>query len=200
MKARARCKFWLLVWAMCVLGADQSFSQATTGTIGGTVRDAHGAIVVGATIRVRKLDTNLERSLLTESDGRFLFAGLPIGPYELVAEHTGFAHYTRGPILLLLNQDALVDPLLEVAAASTTVNVSDDAPVLNRTSPEVGVLMSGGSSVFRRCPRQGEAASATFSHLLSRPLVSVSSTAGTRCVHRARTSQPTARAFAATAS
>ena len=136
-------KFWLfagfLVCAVCLVSAHQAFGQATTGTISGTVQDGQGGVVAGATVNVRNLDTNLKRSQVTESDGRFRFLGLAIGPYELTVEHTGFARYVRGPIMLLLNQDAVVNPTLEVAAATEVVTVSEDAPLLNTTSPEVGV-------------------------------------------------------------
>jgi hypothetical protein len=57
----------------------------------------------------------------------------------LTVKRTGFAKYARGPILLLLNQDAMVNPILEVAAATETITVTEDAPLLNTTSSEVGV-------------------------------------------------------------
>jgi hypothetical protein len=136
-------KFWLfagfLVCAVCLVTAHQAFGQATTGTISGTVQDVQGGMVAGATVNVRNLDTNLKRSLVTEPDGRFRFPGLPIGPYELTVERTGFARYVRGPIMLLLNQDAVVNLALQVAGATETVTVNEDAPLLNTTSPEVGV-------------------------------------------------------------
>ena len=136
-------KLWLfaafLVCVVCLVSAYQAFGQATTGTISGTVQDVQGGMIAGATVAVRNLDTNLERSLVTESDGRFAFPGLAVGPYELTFEHTGFARYVRGPILLLLNQDAVVNPVLKVADATETVTVTNDAPLLNTTSPEVGV-------------------------------------------------------------
>ena len=116
-----------------------ALGQATTGTISGTVEDVRGGTVAGATVCVRNLDTSLKRSQVTESDGRFGFPGLGVGPYELTVEHTGFARYVRGPIVLLLNQDAVVNPVLKVAAANDTVTVTLDAPLLNTTSPEVGV-------------------------------------------------------------
>ena len=139
MSTRDSRNLWHLVWAVCLLTSCQAFSQATAGTISGTVQDAHGALVVGASVTVRKLDTNSERLLVTESDGRFRFLGLAIGPYELTVEHTGFAKYARGPIRLLLDQDAVVNPVLQVATAAETITVKDDAPLLNTTSPEVGV-------------------------------------------------------------
>jgi hypothetical protein len=128
-----------LVCAVCLVTALQTFGQATTGTISGTVRDVQGGVVAGATVTVRKLDTNFSRSLTTGDDGRFRFPGLPVGPYELTVEQTGFARFARGPIVLLLNQDAVVDPILQVAAATEKVTVTEDAPLLNTTSSEVGV-------------------------------------------------------------
>ena len=128
-----------LVCAVCLASAHQAFGQATTGAISGTVQDVQGGMVAGATVNVRNLHTNLKRSLVTESDGRFRFPGLAIGPYELTVEHAGFARYVRGPIMLLLNQDAVVNPTLEVAAATETVTVTEDAPLLKTASPEVGV-------------------------------------------------------------
>jgi hypothetical protein len=138
MSTRNNPKLWLLVCAVGLLSYP-AFAQATTGTISGTVHDLQGAVIAGAAVTVHKFDTNFERSLITESDGRFRFPGLAIGPYELTVEHTGFACYTRGPILLLLDQDAIVNPVLQVAAAAETITVRDDAPLLNTTNPEVGV-------------------------------------------------------------
>src|SRR5258708_9394723 len=133
-------KFWLLlVCVVCFVSAHSAFGQATTGTISGTVQDVQGGMVLGATVNVRTLDKNTSRSLTTAEDGRFRFPGLPVGPYELTVEHTGFAKHVRGPITLLLNQDAVVNPALKVAAATETVTVTEDAPLLNTTSPEVGV-------------------------------------------------------------
>ena len=141
-KGEAR-NFWSLttslVCAVCLVSAHEAFGQTTTGTISGTVQDVRGGVVAGATVTLRTLDTNLERSLATEDNGGFAFLGLAVGRYELRAEHTGFARYVRGPILLLLNQDAMVNPVLKVASVNDTVTVTDDAPVLNTSSPEVGV-------------------------------------------------------------
>jgi Carboxypeptidase regulatory-like domain len=139
MSTRENLKSWLLVCAVSLVTAHQAFGQVTTGTISGTVHDLQGAAVAGAAVTVHKLDTNFERSLATAADGRFRFPGLAIGPYELTVEHTGFARYARGPIVLLLNQDAVVNAVLEVATVNVAITVTDDAPLLNRTSPEVGV-------------------------------------------------------------
>ena len=126
----------LLVVALSPL----SFSQGTSGTISGVVKDQSGAVVPGATVTVKNLDTNMARTITSEGNGQFLIPGLPSGPYELTAELPGFAKYVRSPINLLLNQSAVVDPVLRPAATSQTIVVTEDAPLLNTTTAEVGVL------------------------------------------------------------
>src|SRR5688572_18207225 len=96
--------------ASCILllGGSLAFGQGTTGTISGTVTDQTGAAVPGATVIVKNLETNSTRETISDEQGRYKIAGLPVGPYELTTEISGFGKYKRGPINLLLNQDAVI--------------------------------------------------------------------------------------------
>ena len=44
-------------------------AQSTTGSIQGTVKDNQDALVPGATVTVRNIDTGLTRTLMTEGSG-----------------------------------------------------------------------------------------------------------------------------------
>ena len=116
-----------------------ALGQATSGTISGTVTDQSGGTVLGAAISVRNLDTNVARTAATGADGRFNFAGLLVGRYEVTVEVKGFATHVRGPINLVLNQQAVVNVELKPASMQETVVVTDDAPMLDTTTAEVGV-------------------------------------------------------------
>jgi hypothetical protein len=129
----------LVVCATCFLSGYDALGQSTTGTISGTVRDPSGAVAAGATVTVRKVDTNARHRVVTEADGRFRFVGLAVGPYELMVEHLGFATYVRGPIILALDQEAIINPVLQIPVTTEVFTVKQDAPLLNTTSPEVGV-------------------------------------------------------------
>src|SRR5262249_37323112 len=83
--------------------------QATRGTLSGLVTDQSGAIVPGAMVTVRNLDTNVTRTSSTQENGRFNLPALPVGKYELTVEVRGFGKYVRGPITLVLNQEAVVN-------------------------------------------------------------------------------------------
>src|SRR6266404_4578071 len=66
-------------------------TQITTGTIQGTVTDANGAVMPGANVEIKNLDTNLSRTLTTDDGGRFVALGLPPGPYSVAVSKQGFA-------------------------------------------------------------------------------------------------------------
>lgn len=134
-------KWFALVCLACLVGFGLQpalFGQATTGTISGTVTDGT-ATVPGAVVTVRDLDTNATHKMTTDVDGRFYFPGLPVGPYEIEIEKPGFGRYHQGPIVLLLNQVAVVNVTLSLSGVVETVTVTADAPLLNTSNAEVGV-------------------------------------------------------------
>src|SRR5688572_6721853 len=114
-------------------------AQSTTGSIQGTVKDNQDALVPGATVTARNIDTGLTRTLMTEANGVYRFLNMPGGRYELTVELSGFSKHVRSGITLSLNQDAVVDVQIQPATVSETVEVRADAPLLNTTTPEVGV-------------------------------------------------------------
>jgi hypothetical protein len=140
MQRRIRSAVAFAVMLLCFLGmASTVAAQATTGTILGSVRDEQGGFIPGATITIRNVQTNLVRTGVTDSEGKYRFPNLPVGDYEVTVELPGFSKYVRSGITLLLNQDAVVDASLKPAALEETLTVTADAPLLNTTSAEVGV-------------------------------------------------------------
>src|SRR5215471_10222666 len=80
----------LLVMMVCAILV-QPQTQITTGTIQGTVTDANGAIVPGANVEIKNLDTNLSRTLTTDEAGRFVALALRPGNYSVTISKSGFA-------------------------------------------------------------------------------------------------------------
>jgi len=101
--------------------------------------DQTAATIPGAMVAVRNLETNVVRSTITVENGRFNFPALPVGQYELTVELQGFSKYVRGPITLVLNQEAVVNVEIRPAGVQDSVVVTDDVPILNTTTAEVGV-------------------------------------------------------------
>lgn len=128
-----------LVCVLVLSGAPPVAAQSTTGTIQGVVRDNQDAVIPGASVTVRHVQTNAVRTLPSDGSGAYRFLNMPVGEYELSVELPGFSKYVRAGITLSLNQDAVIDVRLTPASLSETVQVTADAPLLNTTNAEVGV-------------------------------------------------------------
>src|SRR5258708_8108339 len=77
-------------------------SQATTGVIEGTVLDASGAPVPGASVTIRNTAPNFQRVLHTDSRGGFRGLLLPLRPHRATVPMPGFTTLTRDGIHLAL--------------------------------------------------------------------------------------------------
>lgn len=109
----------------------------TTGTISGTITDEKGAVIPNATVTARNVDRNISRTLQTSSDGNYRFENLPVGPYEVTVEATGFSKYVQSGITLILNQKAVVDVSMRAGGVQEVVNVTENAALINTSNAEV---------------------------------------------------------------
>ncbi len=145
-------------------------AQSTTGTIQGTVRDNQDAVVPGAAVAVRNVQTNAVRSLTTDPAGFYRFLNMPVGEYELTVDLAGFGKHVRSGITLAMNQDAVVNVGIQPASISENVEVRADAPLLNTTTPEVGVRFD--TTRIAELPVSGASFRDVFAVALSAPGVS----------------------------
>ena len=79
-------------------------SQITTSVLQGTVSDATGAVLTGATVEAKNPDTRYVRQLTTDSNGRFVFLALPPGNYTLTINAKGFATVVNQNVNLTVGQ------------------------------------------------------------------------------------------------
>lgn len=77
-----------------------TFAQMSTGTISGTVSDATGAVIPGAAVTVKNVDTGVSRSLTTNAQGRYVVPQLSPGDYEVTTTASGFQTEVRRGITL----------------------------------------------------------------------------------------------------
>src|SRR5277367_6369341 len=71
-----------------------TFAQVDTGTVGGTVTDTSNALVAGATVTFRSLETDVKRTVETSANGTYTVTGLSTGTYEVTANAAGFQPFT----------------------------------------------------------------------------------------------------------
>jgi hypothetical protein len=108
-------------------------TQITTGAIQGTVADATGAVLPGATVEARHVATNLTRSTTTDAGGRFVLLQLPPGRYSVTFTLSGFATLVQENVELTVGQSVTLDAQLKVSGVAETVTVSSAPSVVERT-------------------------------------------------------------------
>ena len=113
-------------------------SQATTGVIEGTVTDEGGGVLPGATVILRNTATNFDKVVVTGADGSFRALLLPLGPYRITVDLTGFAKLVREGIDLGVGQTINLKLPLQVAAAGE-ITVTGEAPVIETNRVEGAV-------------------------------------------------------------
>ena len=111
-------------------------SQATTGLIEGSVSDASGGRLPGATVTLLNTGTNATRDLVTDADGRFRGLLLPLGTYRLTVVLPGFSTYTQEGIELAVGQTANIPIVLQLASVQEQITVTSDSPVVETTRAE----------------------------------------------------------------
>lgn len=115
--------------------------QVTTGTIFGTVRDQSGAVLPGAGVTIRNVETGITRRVAADEQGRFRAPQLPLGNYEVEAESSGFSTEVRQGLTLTIGREAAVDFSLNVGQVSERVLVTGEAPLVETTTAQVGALV-----------------------------------------------------------
>jgi hypothetical protein len=99
-------------------------TQITTGVIQGTVADEAGAVIPGASVEVKNVDTNLTKTLTTDSDGRFVFLQLPSGRYTLTVTKQGYATLAQENLNLTVGQAINLNLSLKVSAVQERVTIT----------------------------------------------------------------------------
>jgi hypothetical protein len=120
-----------------------AFAQETINyaSLSGRVTDPTGAVVEGATVTARQVETNLISTATTDREGRFRFPYLKLGPYEVTVRDQGFADSARS-VTLTVGAAFDIPFSLTIGTAETNVTVSEAPPVLETARTQIAGTVS----------------------------------------------------------
>jgi hypothetical protein len=126
---------WPLVFAAGLLWSGPVLAQsATTGALGGAVREVEGAPVAGAVIRLTNEATQQKQETNTGTNGAFQFSLLPPGTYDLTFSAPGFKTARMRSANVSVSESAILDATLEPGAATEEVACTCQLSVANTSS------------------------------------------------------------------
>ena len=136
-KGLSICLLVTLLFAVSTAGQ----TQITTGAIQGTVLDANGAAVPGASVEIKNVDTNLVRSATSDDDGRFVALQLPPGRYTLTVSKTGFATLVVEKADVTVGQTMNLPLSMKISSVQETVTVTA-SPTVDTVKTEASTTLN----------------------------------------------------------
>ncbi len=116
--------------AVALLSTSALWAQAIFATLTGVVTDPSGAVVANAKITLRDAGSGSERNSVTDSQGFYTFASIPVGTYNLTIEAPGFQAYRATDIAMGGGERRNVNASLTVGSTNQTVEVTGTADLL----------------------------------------------------------------------
>ena len=113
-------------------------AQLFPGRITGVVRDAQGAAVAGATVKLSNPSTGQERTIVSDANGEFNFPLLPLGSFQLTVTKEGFRTTIINDIVTAQGQVNNVDPVLAIGTVTSQIEVSSSSGLVQTETNEVG--------------------------------------------------------------
>jgi Carboxypeptidase regulatory-like domain/TonB dependent receptor-like, beta-barrel/TonB-dependent Receptor Plug Domain len=144
---------FLLAVSLCVCAAFAQ-SAAGVGTISGQVRDASGSVVPNAKVVVANPSRGITRNMTTNDAGVFTAGALPpAAGYQVTVTSQGFNTWEVRDADLAVGQNLNLNVMLGVATATTTLDVTAEAPLVESSKTDVSTVI--GQKQIEELPING---------------------------------------------
>jgi hypothetical protein len=139
----------------CLLIPHAAAAQFDAATVLGEVKDGSGAVVPGATVTLRNLETGITATAVTDGSGAYQFLNVRIGVYSVRAELQGFSAAVADRVTVTVNARQRVDLAMKVGDIGETVVVTGAARLLESDSSDRGQVI--GKEQIVNLPLNGRA-------------------------------------------
>ena len=117
--------------------AASAAAQSTLGRLSGTVLDASGGVLPGATITLTSEQTNQVQTSVSSETGAFVFPQVPVGTYKVEIGMQGFRSATFTKVSVAVGQEYALTARLQLGNVSENITVEAGTSLVPTTSPEV---------------------------------------------------------------
>nr|MBA3441783.1 TonB-dependent receptor [Pyrinomonadaceae bacterium] len=140
---RVKITVALTATLLSLCAANNLYGQAVNGSLLGTVTDATGAVLPGATVVITEIGTNINRSAVANEDGNYVFTNVKPGIYRVEAESTGFKKTIRDQVEVTVNSTVRTDIDLQPGSVTEEVTVTQEDALLQTDRADVGRKIEG---------------------------------------------------------
>jgi hypothetical protein len=124
-------KIYVLLLFVVSFGVSSAIAQTSTGILVGVARDASGAVIQNASVKVTNMETGEIRGATTKSDGTYRIEAMPPGRYSITVEESGFETFKADGIVVNPSVVSSYDVVLRIGKANDVVEVSAVSNAIN---------------------------------------------------------------------
>lgn len=128
-------------------------AQVDMGAVLGTVKDSSGAVIPGAAVTLRDVQTGLTLTSKADASGNYTFSPVKIGTYSVEARFQGFRQVVRHNVVVHVQQQVVVNFTLPPGQVTQTIQVSAAPPQLQTENASVGQVI--GAQQINNLPLNG---------------------------------------------
>jgi hypothetical protein len=143
----------VLVSILIIGGMMAGPAFAQTAQLSGVVTDPSGARIANANVTVLNKDTGITRQTDSNADGYYAVPLLQVGNYMVTVKAAGFATQVQSNVTLDVGQQQVLNFSLKVGNITQTVQVTEEAPVVELASSSIGGTVE--STTVRELPLNG---------------------------------------------
>src|SRR5467141_1293720 len=137
----SKSKSMLCLLTLVVLSTP-AWTQTQLGSVFCTITDATGAVLPGVEVTVLSLGTGLKRDTVTDMEGQYHLAGLPVGTYTIHLEKEGFQTEVREGVTLIAAAAIAINVSLRVGKITEEVTANAVVAVVDNTTSTVSGLIA----------------------------------------------------------
>jgi carboxypeptidase family protein len=116
--------------------------QEVYGSVVGTVRDAAGGHVPGATVVIVNRETNLTLTSVSNDSGVYTFTNVLPGSYDVKITLQGFKEFIKREVPVAAGAIARVDAKLEVGQLTESITVRSESALMKTDKADTGATFS----------------------------------------------------------
>src|SRR5918993_1387389 len=90
----------VIAMALALAIPPRALAQTAVAQLSGTVMDESGGALPGVEVTATHTDTAMTRFVISNESGGYVFTKLPVGPYKLAAQLSGFSTFEQTGIVL----------------------------------------------------------------------------------------------------
>jgi trimeric autotransporter adhesin len=131
----------MLLVLLVLLSGPQSVAQTYYGGLRGTVLDPTGQAIASATVKLKDEATNVERSVITNGDGEYVFNSVDPASYAVPVIANGFKALVRTGAVISTQQFLTLDFNVQLGQNNEIVQVIEDVPLVESSNASNGQVI-----------------------------------------------------------